>query len=295
MDERQPDLFKIVKIKDRLDMGTKDILINILFMKKILCEIQLEINDEVDEKQKVYDSFNHYIYEHTRSILGPIMESACNWTHLDQRAKEIQKYINKSNVQRQTNAKHVCENPGMEPYKFSFVCSNCRVFYSNPTGIIRNLKCKGCQFYKCSFCNERQLSPEKLSEQLEMGKLDPFVDQFSPWSAEKNYLPRFAIFIPKKSKKINYVFVEKVELLEKIYYLKTVENPNNEVEIVIIKELQGEVKAGVKEIADNYFVFEWKERRGVVSIKQSSASKIIIKMNDYQREKEREFRRKINE
>jgi hypothetical protein len=35
-DEKQ-DLFKIVRIKDRLEMNTRDILINILFMNKILC------------------------------------------------------------------------------------------------------------------------------------------------------------------------------------------------------------------------------------------------------------------
>lgn len=46
---------KIVRIKDRLELGTKDILINVRLMNKILCEIQLAINDEVDHKQKMYD------------------------------------------------------------------------------------------------------------------------------------------------------------------------------------------------------------------------------------------------
>jgi len=43
--EEKQDLFKIVRIKDRLEMNTRDILINILFMNKILCEIQLAVND----------------------------------------------------------------------------------------------------------------------------------------------------------------------------------------------------------------------------------------------------------
>lgn len=71
-DERQ-DLFKIVRIKDRLEMNTRDILINILFMNKILCQIQLAVNDEVEEKQKMFDSFGHYLYELERSDLGPVM------------------------------------------------------------------------------------------------------------------------------------------------------------------------------------------------------------------------------
>lgn len=35
--------FKIVRIKDRLNLGTRDILINILFMNMFLCEIQLAV------------------------------------------------------------------------------------------------------------------------------------------------------------------------------------------------------------------------------------------------------------
>ena len=60
--ESDLDLIKIIRIKDRLELGTRDILINILFMKKVLCEIQLAVTDEVEEKQKMFDSFNHYLY-----------------------------------------------------------------------------------------------------------------------------------------------------------------------------------------------------------------------------------------
>ena len=69
----ESEIFKIIRIKDRLSLGTRDILININFMNKILCEIQLAVTDEIDKKQKMYDSFNHYLYELKRSNLGPIM------------------------------------------------------------------------------------------------------------------------------------------------------------------------------------------------------------------------------
>ena len=87
--ESDPEIFKIVRIKDRLEMGTRDILINLLFMKKIVCEVQLAVTDNMEEKQKMFDGFNHYLYELKRSYLGPIMESSCIWTHLDQRSRNF--------------------------------------------------------------------------------------------------------------------------------------------------------------------------------------------------------------
>ena len=67
------DYIKIVRIKDRLDMGPRDILINIIYENRMLCEIQLAVTDEVDTKQQAFDAFNHYLYELKRSNLGAIM------------------------------------------------------------------------------------------------------------------------------------------------------------------------------------------------------------------------------
>lgn len=41
----EKDYFKIVRIKDRLELGTRDILINFNYMGKLLCEIQLAVTD----------------------------------------------------------------------------------------------------------------------------------------------------------------------------------------------------------------------------------------------------------
>lgn len=80
-------------------------------MNKILCEIQLAVTDDFEEKQKMYDAFNHYLYELKRSELGPIMESACIWTHLDQRSKLYRKITPSfSNETKVGNIrKHVCQ------------------------------------------------------------------------------------------------------------------------------------------------------------------------------------------
>ena len=80
-----------MRIKDRLNLGTRDILINILFKNTFLCEIQLAVAEYVDPKQLSYDSFSHFLYEMHRSRLGPIMESACTWAQFDQRSKIYRK------------------------------------------------------------------------------------------------------------------------------------------------------------------------------------------------------------
>lgn len=54
--------FKIVRIKDRLETGTRDILININFMGIYLAEIQLAVEETVDTKQQSFDNFNHFLY-----------------------------------------------------------------------------------------------------------------------------------------------------------------------------------------------------------------------------------------
>lgn len=87
----QQNLLKIVRIKDRLNLGTRDVLLNVIYDKVMLCEIQLGVADEIDSKQQVYDSFNHFLYELKRSNLGVLMESACIWAHLDQRSGVFKK------------------------------------------------------------------------------------------------------------------------------------------------------------------------------------------------------------
>lgn len=158
-----------MRIKDRLELGTRDININILFMKKILCEIQLAVTDQVEEKQKNFDAFNHYLYELKRSNLGPIMESSCIWTHLDQRSKQFKKLNTSKDQLARTLGfrKHPCPKKDMQAYKYAFVCSLCGRFFSSPIGIIENRKCGSClKYYECSHCIEGQMSERDLKMYL---------------------------------------------------------------------------------------------------------------------------------
>ncbi len=69
-----------MRIKNRLDHKENDILLNLFFMNKVQCELQLSF-DRTDEdtarKAKLYSSYNHFLYELRRSLMGPIGEYAC--------------------------------------------------------------------------------------------------------------------------------------------------------------------------------------------------------------------------
>ena len=67
-------------------------------------------------------------------------------------------------MRKVTNYKHECKKFEMLPFKFSFVCSNCKIFYTNPIGAIKNTKCNQCKYYKCSTCKEKEMTVEQLKE-----------------------------------------------------------------------------------------------------------------------------------
>lgn len=81
------DPFTIVRIKDRLSTGTRDILINATFTPGgLVGEIQLAVISNIDKKQELLDQYNHFLYELKRAKLGSITENASIWSALEQRA-----------------------------------------------------------------------------------------------------------------------------------------------------------------------------------------------------------------
>ena len=61
-----------MRIKDRLNQGTRDVLINAQIGKGIICEIQLAVITNIDNKQELLDQYNHFLYELKRAKLGSI-------------------------------------------------------------------------------------------------------------------------------------------------------------------------------------------------------------------------------
>jgi hypothetical protein len=63
--------FKLVRIKNKLDESSNNIMINYLFMGKVQCELQLSIQ-QPKGKEKHYYAFSHFVYELTRGKFGTI-------------------------------------------------------------------------------------------------------------------------------------------------------------------------------------------------------------------------------
>lgn len=56
------DKLEMIRVKNRLSEGTKDILINMKFRQKLLVEMQLAIDEETSKFIKLSDKANHFIY-----------------------------------------------------------------------------------------------------------------------------------------------------------------------------------------------------------------------------------------
>ena len=70
--ENNPQLLKIIRVKNRLKTHTNDLLIIVRFKDCFNCEIQLAIKSDVSNFIKCSNNFNHYLYELARSPLGPL-------------------------------------------------------------------------------------------------------------------------------------------------------------------------------------------------------------------------------
>lgn len=78
---------KIIRVKNRLNKGNKDILINLLYRDEIIVEIQLAIKSEKTKFIECSYNFNHYLYELKRAKFGPIMEMCNIWVSKDLKSK----------------------------------------------------------------------------------------------------------------------------------------------------------------------------------------------------------------
>jgi hypothetical protein len=79
---------KIIRVKNRLKLGTNDILINVLFYDRYLCEVQLAVKSTTSKFIKCSNMFSHYVYELGRTLFGPLTELSSVWMSLDPRAVE---------------------------------------------------------------------------------------------------------------------------------------------------------------------------------------------------------------
>ena len=72
--DKNPKFLKIIRVKNRLEEGTRDVMINIRFYEKITAEIQLAIRSESKKYTEDSTEINHSLYELERAKFGPISE-----------------------------------------------------------------------------------------------------------------------------------------------------------------------------------------------------------------------------
>ena len=93
MSNTNPKKFKIIRIKNRLEQGTHDIMINAKFNDGINCEVQIAVNTSQSEFMRCSNKINHFIYELERAQFGPLMEICSVWRHCENKAGIFVKLI----------------------------------------------------------------------------------------------------------------------------------------------------------------------------------------------------------
>ena len=91
---------KIIRVKNRLNKGNKDILLNLLYKGEMVVEMQLAIKSEKSKFIECSYNFNHYLYELKRAQFGPIMEMCNIWINKDLKSKF---YLEKNGETKQKN------------------------------------------------------------------------------------------------------------------------------------------------------------------------------------------------
>jgi hypothetical protein len=105
---RYPEKLKIVRVKNRLNLSTNDILLNVRFNGLILCEVQLAVKTEASEFIKCSNTFCHYLYELERSPFGSIAELCNIWAYLDRRADTYREMIESDAEKQYLKRVHSC-------------------------------------------------------------------------------------------------------------------------------------------------------------------------------------------
>ncbi len=138
MSDMMPDKFKIIRIKNRLEQGTQDIMINAKFNNLINCEVQIAVNTSQSEFMRCSNKINHFIYELERAQFGPLMEMCSVWRHCDKKAEIFGKFIEKekprkaSKLEQEKEKLKESNEIDLIANEDPFICSECsRHYHSN--------------------------------------------------------------------------------------------------------------------------------------------------------------------
>ena len=100
MNNEDKGCLQIIRVKNRLAKGTKDILINGRYTfgdKSCICEIQLGVNSDSGKFIKKSFDYAHFLYEIMRNPFGCIDEMCRVWSKLDERSEWFKEKFDKMN------------------------------------------------------------------------------------------------------------------------------------------------------------------------------------------------------
>lgn len=148
-----------MRVKDRLNQGTRDILINAQYDNGLVWEIQLAVTSHADKKQDLLDKYNHFLYELKRSKLGPLSECVSIWSSLEQRSIYFEQLIlNKKTKSFKCAIRHKgnkCKDDEIEnftEFKRPIICYGCKEYYAIPLTSLLNVRCEECRVTFCGTC-----------------------------------------------------------------------------------------------------------------------------------------------
>jgi hypothetical protein len=155
--EKEDKKFEIVRVKDRLNQGTRDILINAQYDGGLVWEIQLAVTSHIDKKQELLDKYNHVLYELKRAKLGPISECVSIWSSLEQRSIYFEELSqNKKPGVSSGWVYHdkpdICKPEDFCLFKRPIICFCCKEYYAIPTTSLLNIRCEKCKMTYCGLC-----------------------------------------------------------------------------------------------------------------------------------------------
>ncbi len=296
--QRDPRKIKIIRVKNRLKLGTNDILINILYKNKYLCEIQLAVKSAQSKFIACSNMFNHYIYELGRTLFGPLTELSSVWMSLDPRAGEYSYIIDNEKTKalpEMAPCKSASKKHDFVALMRPFICSNCSFSYSHSNFFWNHLKCKndGCDYKICALCRIESEDTQRLkkrlleSDEVLLNACTEIVNR-KPDSQKK--IPTYGVCIPISSKRIKIQKFKKVEQMKimTIYGLKQEKGGGEK--IILIDELIK--KSSERNFLKKYLVFQIPEEKGQnlinITIERAKIEYIIPqKVKDvYKKEKE---------
>ena len=153
MNKTDRDRFKIVRVKDRLEQGTRDIMINGQVNRGLVCEIQLSVTNSSDKKQNLLDNYNHFLYELKRAELGAVTENVSIWSNYEQRFAYFEGLMGKKTLLsgkiRLDMKKHKCGLNNFKIFKRPLLCVDCKKFFPIPQTCLLNVICTTCSANIC--------------------------------------------------------------------------------------------------------------------------------------------------